>query len=999
MRESMPGTAKHVGALVLAAIAATAPQPARAADLPSVLTEYTVTSWGQKDGFPLGNTWAIVQDDDGYLWVGTDAGLFRFDGVRFVTWTPPDADPALRGSIRALYKARDGSLWIGFGESGRAVRLQHGRSRIYGEPEGLPRAVLTAFAEDLDGGLWAATGRGLYALQADGKWTRAGADVGLPDGQAYSIRFTSRREMIVGTGAGVFRRSGASRFTPIASAHEGLPRSITEDHGGSLFITDSVVGFRPLDDAPSASDDPLRRGRGYAVFHDSQDNLWVGTLGQGLWRVRRRGADYAIERTIELTGLSSDGVLTLMEDRDGNLWAGTSEGLNRLIPRRIARVTDLGLVTGVEPGPDGDLWVSTIDELMRFSASNTESPLARVRLPGSRLRTMYANGRSLWVVTNRGIVRLDQGRTSPSPVPGSESLRQVGALAADASGTLWLYDQARGLHTLRDGTLEEFVLPEPQNADRISTIYADKGNRVWLAFASGQLGEIVNRTFRLHDAATGYAPGVTQAIYEDRAQVLWFARTDGLARFADGRFRLLSRESGFPLSLTAIAEDEERNLWVGSTLGIARIARSELDKAIASQASHLQYALFDRSDGIAGTPQSFYSLGRPVARAGDGRLWFVTGSGMTVIDPKTLATVRPPPPVRVERVIADDATHLPSPGLRLPPRSSRLQFDYTVVNLTSPLRTHFRYRLEGFDADWIDAGTRRQAYYTNLPPKPYRFLVVASNSEGTPLSETAWEFSIEPMFYQTRWFSAAIVALVALAGWGAWRLRLRQVRREFSLLLHERTRLSREIHDTLLQSLVGVALQFDALAGELPAAAGRTRDQLVRMRRQVEEHIREARHSIWNLRSPTLRGRDLGTALRAYAEQATSSSKMTVDVEVSGAPARRNARVEAELLRIGQEAITNAVRHSGGSRIDVRLQYGSNDVVLSIADDGRGFDLARTEREPNGHYGLVTMRERAAEVGGTLSIESRAPVGTRISAVVPQSVRVEKPIVEDRDVA
>ena len=255
------------------------------------------------------------------------------------------------------------------------------------------------------------------------------------------------------------------------------------------------------------------------------------------------------------------------------------------------------------------------------------------------------------------------------------------------------------------------------------------------------------------------------------------------------------------------------------------------------------------------------------------------------------------------------------------------------------------------------------------------------------------------MFYQTRWFAAAIIALVGLAGWGAWRLRLRQVRREFSLLLHERTRLSREIHDTLLQSLVGVALQFDALAGELPAAAGRTRDQLVRMRRQVEEHIREARHSIWNLRSPTLRGRDLGTALRAFAEQATATSKMTLDVDVTGTPGRRVPRVEAELLRIGQEAITNAVRHSGGSRVDVRLQYGADNLVLSIADDGRGFDLARTESEPNGHYGLVTMRERAAEVGGTLSIESRAPVGTRISVVVPHSVRIEEPIVEDRDVA
>jgi signal transduction histidine kinase/ligand-binding sensor domain-containing protein len=738
------------------------------------------------------------------------------------------------------------------------------------------------------------------------------------------------------------------------------------------------------------------------VFHDSHDNLWVGTLGQGLWRVRRRGAEYAIERTIELTGLSSDGILTLMEDRDGNLWAGSSEGLNRLIPRRITRVTDLGLITGVESVADGDLWVSTIDELMRFSASNTESPLSRVRLPGSRLRTMYGNGRALWAATNHGIVRLDQGRTSLSLVPGTESLEQVGALAADTSGTLWLYDQERGLHTLRGGVLEPFPLPDAQRADRIDLMYTDTSDRVWVAFASGLLGQIVSGAFQLHDASSGYAPGVVQAISEDQGKVLWFARTDGLVRFADGRFRLLSRESGFPLSLTAIAEDEERNLWVGSTLGIARIARDELEKAIAGNASHMQYTLFARSDGIAGTPQSFYSLGRPVARADDGRLWFVTVSGMTVIDPKALATVRPASPVIVEQVIANDATLQPIPGLRLPPRSSRLQFDYTVVNLTSPLRTHFRYQLEGFDADWIDAGTRRQAFYTNLPPKRYRFHVVASNSEGTPLSETAWEFSIEPMFYQTRWFSAMILALVGLAGWGAWRLRLRQVRREFSLLLHERTRLSREIHDTLLQSLVGVALQFDALAGELPAAAGRTRDQLVRMRKQVEEHIREARHSIWNLRSPTLRRRDLGTALRAFAEQAASSSSpnMTVDVDVNGVPARRIPRVEEELLRIGQEAITNAVRHSGGTRIQVRLDYRPQDVVLSIADDGHGFDLALTEREPNGHYGLVTMRERAAEIGGTLSIESRAPVGTRICAVVPQSVRVEEPIVEDRaDVA
>ena len=510
----MQGAARFAAAAAVLAVTASLPPAARAADLPSVLTEYTVTAWGQKDGFPLGNTWSIVQDEDGYLWVGTDAGLFRFDGVSFVTWTPPAADPPLRGAVRSLLVARDGSLWIGYGESGRAVRFRQGQSRIYGEPEGLPRAALTALVEDPDGHIWAATGRGLYGLAEEKnveKWIRAGADDGLPDGQVYSIKFNSRREMIVGTGGGVFKRSGASRFEPMASLHEGLPRSITEDAEGRLYITDSVVGFRPLDNVPSSSDDPLRRGRGYAVLHDSQDNLWVGTLGQGLWRVRRRGADYAIERTIELTGLSSDGVLTLMEDRDGNLWAGTSEGLNRLVPRRIIRVTDLGLVTGVEPGVDGDLWVSTVDDLMRFSATNTESPIARVRLPGSRLRTMYANRGGLWAVTNRGIFKLDAGRTSLVAVAGTESLRQVGALTADSNGTLWLYDQGHALYSLRGGALKEFVLPDDRQADRIALMYTDASDRLWIAFASGQLGQIVSGTFQLHDGfqrlCSGEHPG------------------------------------------------------------------------------------------------------------------------------------------------------------------------------------------------------------------------------------------------------------------------------------------------------------------------------------------------------------------------------------------------------------------------------------------------------------------------------------------------------------
>jgi signal transduction histidine kinase/ligand-binding sensor domain-containing protein len=978
------------------------PALATAADLPGVVRDYTITSWGQRDGFPLGSTWAIAQDDDGYLWIGTDAGLFRFDGVRFLPWTPPEADPPLRGSVRSLLAAHDGSLWIGFGEAGRAVRVQRGQTRIYGEAEGLPGVAVTALVQDADHAVWASSSRGLFVLRGE-HFERIGPEVGLPDGPAYGIRVDRGGRLAVGTGAGVFRHNATSaRFEQLAGEQEGVPRSLTDDAEGRLFVTDSILGFRQAGEELARPADPMRRGRGYTLFHDSHNNMWVGTLGQGLWRVRPGGAGgaFVIERTTELTGLSSDGVISLMEDRDGNLWVGTSEGLNRLVPRRILRITDLGLVTGVESAPEGQVWVGTIDELIRFSASDPDKPLERVALSGSRLRTMHADGGALWAVTDRGVVGLRGRENVLRPIAGTEPLRQVAALASDAAGNLWLYDEGRGLFILRNGTLTPFPVPEQRQGDRIALIHGDDAGRVWLCFASGELGEIASGTLRMHDAGSGFEPSLVHAVHEDGDGVLWFARNDGLTRYADGRFVTLTREKGFPLrNLTGLVEDQRHNFWIGSNLGIARVSRAEVEKAFAGEGKPIPYTLFDRSDGIASLPRAVYSLGRPATRASDDRMWFVTGAGVTIIDPKALEAVRPAAPVRVERVIADDVIYEAAPGLRLPARSSRVQIDYTVVNLTSPLRTNFRYRLEGFDTDWIAAGTGRQAYYTNLPPRDYRFVVVARNSEGMPLSETAWAFSIAPTFYQTRWFAAAIIALVGLAGWGAWRLRLRQVRREFSLLLHERTRLSREIHDTLLQSLVGVALQFDALAGELPAAAGRTRDQLVRMRRQVEEHIREARHSIWNLRSPTLRGRDLATALRSFAEQATSSSKMTVAVDVAGAPVRRIPRVEAELLRIGQEAITNAVRHSGGSRIDVRLQYDPDNVVLSIADDGGGFDLARTEREPNGHYGLVTMRERAAEVGGTLSIESRAPVGTRISVIVPHSLRVEEPIVEDRDVA
>jgi signal transduction histidine kinase len=246
-----------------------------------------------------------------------------------------------------------------------------------------------------------------------------------------------------------------------------------------------------------------------------------------------------------------------------------------------------------------------------------------------------------------------------------------------------------------------------------------------------------------------------------------------------------------------------------------------------------------------------------------------------------------------------------------------------------------------------------------------------------------WAFSIQPMFYQTAWFLPMVVTGALLFVWGAWQLRLRQVRREFALLLRERARLSREIHDTLLQSLVGVALQFDAIAADVDASSARTKEQFVRMRKRVEENIREARQSIWNLRSPTLERRDLASALREFGQQAAAAAGVSFSLEVTGAPQQRLPKVEAEVLRIAQEAVTNALRHARASHVKVEMQYGEGALTLRVSDDGCGFDPVRIDAQLDGHYGLVSMRERAAEVGGQLEVTSDRQHGTRITVVVP----------------
>lgn len=950
------------------------------------LTGYTISSWGPADGLPSSVIKALSQDPSGYLWVGTDVGLVRFDGLRFVSAASlglavPEA------SIAALLTSNDGSLWIGYDGRGGVSRVHGGAVGEFGHSRGLPVGDVTMLTEVGSGTIWACVAGRLFSLNGD-RWYPAGT--GLGDRLVGAVRADSEGNVWAATDAGVFRQSaGQTDFQPMEPVG-GLIRDIAEDSTGRLWLTDPLLGFRVLNERRTHAS-ILDAGRGNRLLHDSRGNVWVGTKGQGLWRLALQGdrAQPLIDRATALIGLSNDGIDDLLEDRDGNIWAATPDGLNRLTPHRVEQV-NLGIVNGVAATHDGGVWVGTAGALVRFPNADPGAHAVPQAVASPPLLAMSADDRGgLWFSTSEGLFRIDAlGRRSAMPLAGQPVPRQIAAIMSDAKGRVWAYDLARGL-LCWSGSHAPVPLPDGLRRLRVNAMAAGRNGEDWFLLADGEVA-VLGRdgTVTRFGAADGLTAGVYRVLHQTRDGVVWLGATSGLSRLIDGAFVTLPPSSGLPTApLTAVLEDDTGDIWLGiQGLGIARIARDQLEQAFASPSHRLRYAMYDRSDGVAGTPQWFGSAG--ALRARDGRLWFVTGRGATIAEPAALRPASWPNArgaASIDMVAVDGVIVHPASARVLAPNPGRLEISYGQPTLTFPFRTKFRYRLDGYDADWIDAGTRRQASYTNLPPRAYIFNVETSGDDGVwHASPAVWRFAIAPAFYQRTWFPLACVAGLAGIVALAWRLHLRQVRGRFGILIAERARLSREIHDTLLQSMVGIALQCDLVASEVGADASRAREQLIRMRKSVEGYIRETRQSIWDLRSPQLDRDDLADVLRYATAELASAHAVEFVMTVNGTPRPCPPRVDEELLRIGREAVINAVRHSKATRVRMDLAYESERIVLRISDNGRGFDLQGVASEETaGHLGLVSMKERAGRVGGRLDITSAPGAGTTVETVVP----------------
>ena len=942
----------------------------------SLLSGYAMNSWTVADGIPIGPVYAMVQDHDGYLWLGTTNGIVRFDGARFTRWEAIYSTPLPRADVRALSFARDGTLWVGFDRVEGAVTVGAIRDgKLISTSKGTPpREAVTSVVEDHAGSVWAVSDGVLYRLRL-GNWEviRNGSLAH----EVVSVREDSRGSLWIGTRQGVFRTRDGESFDLVA---EGIARETSESADGALWMTDPAHGVRRHGaHAPLTGID----GWGTRLLHDSRGNLWVATTGQGLWRIRATAEIDAplIELATMQTGLSSNAVQSLLEDRDGNIWVGTMLGVHSLTPQQLTPLASGMLVRALLPDPDGSVWVGTASGLMQFRHQGDAWHGRHVGTAMDIRSLSRDNSGAVWATTENGLLVLKEGRLLPSTGhPDIASPCPAGAPPAPPRAA-----SVRPVVALNSTGASNAPVWRPVCGARGVSWATTNGGALML-----RRGDRTIATIPRAPSSSASGPYSVDTMFDDAHGSTWVGGIGGLWRIRDGEVRHYGERDGLPAQrVMAIAESEDGCLWLvtdrgplyaGRRAALVRLHPEDFERASSSKSALAGHAIYDAASGLAGVP-----LGSAAAvRTTDGSLWFAFGGNLTVVDPKQLARERrhAEAPARVVGVTVDDRSMAPATASSLPAGARKLQIDYTAIRLTSPRQTRFRYRLDGFDREWVDAGGRRQAYYTNLAPGKYVFRVQANDESGAwSASEAQWPFTLQPAFRQTGWFYGLCGVGILLGAWGAAQTRVWILNRQFAATLAERTRLSREVHDTMLQSLVGIALQVQAIARRCEPHASEQKSQLVALRRQVEQYIREARQAVLDLRSPMLEVGDLATALAEIGRR-MESGPARVEVSADSIDALAPT-AEGELLRIGQEAITNAARHAGATRIQVDLRQQSDLVTLRVTDDGRGFDVDAMLSTATGHYGLTGMRERAARVGGSLTVKSSS-VGTFVEAIVPR---------------
>ena len=960
-------------------------------------SQYIREQWNTDSEFPGGTVHAISQTPDGYLWIATDTGLIRFDGFSFHAIPLSPHSSALNTPILGLATDVHGRLLVrlqGTGllrqrnrsfesvatgttpegsqvtamwrdENGQVlisdlvwgtVRIGNDRAEEIAYPKVLPGApVVISLASTPDGRIWLGTlNSGLFVLDK-GRATSVGA--GLPNRKINCLLPVSNDEIWVGTDDGLLRWKGDS-FLQV-----DLPKSLT-----NLQVL--------------------------TLLRDRDGNVWVGTA-QGLLRVNTRGATQ-----VEGNDLRGDaGINALFEDREGNIWAGGARGVERIRDSAfVTYSTSSGLATDrngpVYTDPQNRTWFAPVDGGLYWSRDGVAHAVQGSGLEKDVIYSIAGQKGDIWVGRQHGgltRLRFESGQLQPETLTERNGLAQnsVYAVYESPAGTVWAGTINGGVSRLKDGQILNFTTAAGLSSNTVYSILESRDGAVWVATPNG-LNSWLAGVWKTYSAKDGLPSDNVNCLLEDSAGVLWVGTSNGLASLTSGGVRdLIEAPDALHKQIFGLAEDKDGWLWVATSNRVLRVRL----KGLAGTLQDGDVREYGLADGLRSTEAE--RRNRSLVADSLGRIWFSTSRGISVVDPSHLTGDSPPAIAHLEAISADGRPVDLENSVRIPPAYKRIIFRYVGLSLAVPERIRYRYFLDGFDRNWSEPTTSREAAYTNLSAGSYRFRVMASNSDGIwNGTESETLFEVEPALWQTWWFRLAGLLSLTFLGRLAYRYRVRQVTSrldmQFQERFSERTRIAGELHDTLLQSVQGLILHFQRARNLLPENPAEAVQRLDGALERAEQAIVEGRNTIHDLRSSAVIDSDLARALTALGQELgpiDGARSAGLKIVVEGAVKPLQPVIRDEIYRIVREALRNAFRHSDAQHIEAEIVYEEKLFHIRIRDDGKGIDATILEHgEPSGHWGLVGMRERATRLGGRLDVWSEHKAGTEVELTVPGAI-------------
>jgi ligand-binding sensor domain-containing protein/signal transduction histidine kinase len=971
------------------------------------MSEYVRQRWGTESGFPKGPVYTINQTADGYLWIGTDAGLVRFDGVKFELITGDKGAFKLSG-VMGVAPDRDGSLWVQLPRP-TLLRYKNGAFENVMPAFGRPNSIVTTMGRTQRGELllWVLDGEGSAIVRRGDHFETIAKSAELSRSPVLAIAESSVGDIWIGT-----RDAGLYRFHDgrAIAMTKGLPdlkvNCLLPIDNGELWIgTDrGIVRWNGAELTQQGVPASLNRIQALSLTRDRDANLWVGTNSEGLLRVNSQG----IATFDEKTRATYEAVTAVFEDREGNLWIGGADGIERI--RDSVFVTHSSS-SGLPSEKNGPVYVDSSDRVWFAPIAGgiyweKDGRGGRVTADGLGSDIVYSiagGAGELWVGRQRrGLTRLS---TDGPGAPRSKTYTEADGLAQNSiyavhrnrDGTVWAGTLSGGVSRLKDGKFTTFTSGDGLASNTVASILESADGTMWFATPEG-LSEFANGRWRNFTAKDGLPSQNVNCLFEDSAGTLWVGGAAGVCyRAASGEFKSPPNlPAALKEAIFGVAQDQKGALWIVTSNHVMWVKHDELMAGELGETDQREFGIADGLLGVEGVKRH-----RSVATDRHGQIWFSMNRGLSVVDPERLTTAAAPTLVHIQTITADGSRVDPRGPIQISAAHQRVIFGFAGLSLAIPERVKFRYRLDNFDPDWSRPSSVGEAIYTNLNPGVYRLRVIASNTDGVWNSDEAViSFQIEPMYWQTWSFRLLLALAIGLAIFALMRIRMIQLTRKMNLRfeerLAERTRIAQELHDTLLQGFLSASMHLHVAAKHVPGDS-LAKPMLGRALKLIGQVIEEGRTAIRGMRDSDRQSLDLEQAFTRVRDELdvqpangmSPAKEIGFRVIIEGHPRALHPILRDEVYRIGREALVNAYRHSGADNIEVEVEYTDKQLRIFVRDDGCGIDPQILSDGRDGHWGLAGMRERAERIGARLRVRSAASSGTEVELSVPGQLAFE----------